>query len=106
MSRVQQYQASFSIGEIDPLLQGRLDLQQYYTSVAEAKNVIFEPQGGFSRRPGLKFLLDITGDGANNSHHLVPFEFSSTQSFMIVMSAFNNTSTIRMRFFEQWYATN
>jgi hypothetical protein len=100
MSRVQQYQASFSIGEIDPLLQGRLDLQQYYTSVAEAKNVIFEPQGGFSRRPGLKFLLDITGDGANNSHHLVPFEFSSTQSFMIVMSAFNNASTIRMRFFQ------
>ena len=100
MSRVQQYQASFSIGEIDPLLQGRLDLQQYYTSVAEAKNVVFEPQGGFSRRPGLKFLLDITGDGANNSHHLVPFEFSSTQSFMIVMSAFNNASTIRMRFFQ------
>ena len=100
MSRVQQYQASFSIGEIDPLLQGRLDLQQYYTSVAEAKNVIFEPQGGFSRRPGLKFLLDITSDGANNSHHLVPFEFSSTQSFMIVMSAFNNASTIRMRFFQ------
>ena len=60
MSRVQQYQASFSIGEIDPLLYGRLDLQQYYTSVSSAKNVIFEPQGGFSRRPGLKFLLDLT----------------------------------------------
>ena len=60
MSRVQQYQASFSIGEIDPLLYGRLDLQQYYQSVSSAKNVIFEPQGGFSRRPGLKFLLDLT----------------------------------------------
>lgn len=37
MSRVQQYQSSFSNGEIDPLLQGRIDLQQYYTSVATAK---------------------------------------------------------------------
>ena len=59
MSRVQQYQSSFSIGEIDPLLKGRIDLQQYYTSVENAKNVLFEPQGGFSRRPGLKFLLDL-----------------------------------------------
>ena len=101
MSRVQQYQASFSIGEIDPLLYGRLDLQQYYTSVSSAKNVIFEPQGGFSRRPGLKFLLDLTSQGAANSHHLVPFEFSSTQSFMIVMTAVNNQTTIRMHFFQQ-----
>lgn len=99
MSRIQQYQASFSIGEIDPLLKGRIDLQQYYTSVAEAKNVIFEPQGGFSRRPGLEFKLDLTSDGASNSHALVPFEFSSTQNFMIVMSALNTASTIRMRFF-------
>ena len=100
MSRVQQYQASFSIGEIDPLLYGRLDLQQYYTSVSSAKNVIFEPQGGFSRRPGLKFLLDLTAQGAANSHHLVPFEFSSTQSFMVVMTAINNQTTIRMHFFQ------
>lgn len=98
MSRVQQYQSSFSNGEIDPLLQGRIDLQQYYTSVATAKNVLFEPQGGFSRRPGLKFLLDITSDGANNSHYLIPFEFSSETSFMLVASAFNTTSTIRFRF--------
>jgi len=101
MSRVQQYQASFSIGEIDPLLYGRLDLQQYYQSVSSAKNVIFEPQGGFSRRPGLKFLLDLTSHGAANSHHLVPFEFSSTQSFMIAMTALNNQTTIRMHFFQQ-----
>ena len=101
MSRVQQYQASFSIGEIDPLLYGRLDLQQYYQSVSSAKNVIFEPQGGFSRRPGLKFLLDLTSHGAANSHHLVPFEFSSTQSFMIAMTAVNNQTTIRMHFFQQ-----
>ena len=100
MSRVQQYQSSFSIGEIDPLLKGRIDLQQYYTSVENAKNVLFEPQGGFSRRPGLKFLKDITSDGANNSHHLVPFEFSSETSFMIVMTAFNAASTIRMRFYK------
>ena len=66
MSRIQQYQSNFTLGEIDPLLRGRIDLKQYYSAVSTAKNVLFEPQGGFSRRPGLKFLLDITSDNAAN----------------------------------------
>ena len=104
MSRIQQYQASFTIGELDPLLQGRIDLQQYYTSVQSAKNVIFEPQGGFSRRPGLKFLLDITNDGAANGHYLVPFEFSVDESFMVCITAVktdNPNAKIRMSFFKE-----
>ena len=99
MSRIQQYQSSFTVGELDPLLRGRIDLQQYYSSVDVADNVIFEPQGGFSRRPGLKFLLDITSDNAANGTLLMPFEFSTTQNFMILASAQNTTSTIRFRFF-------
>ena len=99
MSRIQQYQSSFTVGELDPLLRGRIDLQQYYSSVDVADNVIFEPQGGFSRRPGLKFLLDITSDNAANGTLLIPFEFSTTQNFMILATAQNTTSTIRFRFF-------
>ena len=99
MSRVQQYQSSFTNGELDPLLRGRIDLQQYYSSVETADNVIFEPQGGFSRRPGLRFIADITADNPSNGSVLIPFEFSTTQNFMIVASAQNTTSTIRFRFF-------
>ena len=99
MSRIQQYQSSFTVGELDPLLRGRIDLQQYYSSVDVADNVLFEPQGGFSRRPGLKFLLDITNDNPSNGSAMIPFEFSTTQNFMIVASAVNNQTTIRFRFF-------
>lgn len=99
MSRTQQYQASFTVGELDPLLRGRIDLQQYYSSVDLADNVVFEPQGGFSRRPGTRFVHDLTADNPNNSVMLIPFEFSTTQKFMIVASAFNTASTIRFRFF-------
>ena len=102
MSRIQQYQSSFTIGELDPLLRGRIDLQQYYSSVDLAENVIFEPQGGFSRRPGLRFLTDLTSDNAANGTMLIPFEFSTEQSFMIVASAFNTfqvTPNIRFRFY-------
>ena len=99
MSRIQQYQANFTVGELDPLLRGRIDLQQYYSSVDTADNVVFEPQGGFSRRPGLRFLKDITADNPANGSALIPFEFSTTQNFMIVASAFNNQTTIRFRFY-------
>lgn len=103
MSRIQQYQAAFTIGELDPLLRGRIDLQQYYSSVASAKNVIFEPQGGFSRRPGLQFLSDITSDGAADGHYLAPFEFSVDESFMICMTAIRTSAPnprIRFKFFK------
>ena len=101
MSRIQQYQSAFSIGEIDPLLAGRIDLKQYYNAVQTATNVLFEPQGGFSRRAGLRFLLDLTGDNASQGVQLIPFEFSTTQNFMIVASVFatGSTNTIRFRFF-------
>ena len=31
MSRIRQYQSNFTIGEIDPLLRGRVDIEQYYS---------------------------------------------------------------------------
>lgn len=99
MSRLQQYQASFTVGEVDPLLRGRIDLAQYYASVDLADNVLFEPQGGFSRRPGLRFVHDLTADNPQNGVLLIPFEFSTTQNFMIVASVYNASSTIRFRFF-------
>ncbi len=99
MSRIQQYQSSFTIGEIDPLLRGRIDLNQYFASVDLAENVEFEPQGGFSRRPGLRFLTDLTADNPSNGVMLIPFEFSTTQNFMIVASVQTASGTIRFRFY-------
>lgn len=100
MSKVVRYQASFGVGEIDPLLRGRIDIQQYYAGVQQAKNVIFEPQGGFSRRPGLKFIEDVTSYNAANGSVLIPFEFSVDDTFMVHAIAFNTTSTIRLQFYK------
>ena len=99
MSVVQRYQSSFAIGEIDPLLRGRIDINQYYAGVQQAQNVIFEPQGGFSRRPGLKFINDSTGNNAANGSMLIPFEFNTEQTFMIHAIAQNTTSTIRFEIY-------
>jgi len=99
MSRLQQYQSNFSLGAIDPLLRGRIDLQQYYSALETAKNVLIEPQGGFSRRAGLKFVTDLTSDNASNGVMLIPFEFSTTQNFLIVATAYNTANKIRFRFY-------
>lgn len=90
MSRIQQYQSNFTTGELDPLLRGRIDLKQYYSGVSVAKNVLFEPQGGFSRRPGLKFIHHISTSGTFYGITLIPFEFSTTQNFLIVLVLYNN----------------
>tara|TARA_R110001606_G_scaffold70735_1_gene161790 strand:+ start:1073 stop:3838 length:2766 start_codon:yes stop_codon:yes gene_type:complete len=86
MSRIQQYQSNFSLGEIDPLLRGRIDLQQYYSALETAQNVLIEPQGGFSRRGGLKFLQDLSTFNVHLGFKLIPFEFSSTQTFLILLT--------------------
>ncbi len=51
MSRVVTIQTDFTIGEIDPKLRSRIDLDQYYSAVEKARNVLIEPQGGVARRP-------------------------------------------------------
>lgn len=100
MSRITQYQSSFTVGEIDPLLFGRIDLQQYASALEKAQNVVVLPQGGFERRPGLRFMLDITSHLGGSfttldGIRLVPFEFSTSQSYMLVFVK-NTTSNTRM----------
>ena len=113
MSRVTQYQSNFTVGELDPLLVGRVDIQQYASGLAKAENVVVLPQGGFERRPGSKFLLDIKSAGSqsgipsalNNENtlsdiRLIPFQFSTTQSFMLLFERQSSTVT-RMYVFSQ-----
>lgn len=100
MARVTQYQSNFTVGEIDPLLFGRIDIQQYASALEKAQNVVVLPQGGFERRPGLRFMLDISSHLGGSfttldGIRLIPFEFSTTQSYMLVFVK-NTTSNTRM----------
>ncbi len=72
-------QASFSSGEISPLLHARVDLARYLTGLAELQNMIVLPQGGVTRRPGLENVR-WTGEYI---YKLIPFEFNSTDTALI-----------------------
>ena len=83
--RITQFQTNFSVGELDPLLRARTDLDQYQNALEEATNVIVQPQGGIKRRDGLEFLHNF-GTGFTD-FKLIPFEFSVADSYMLALVA-------------------
>jgi hypothetical protein len=76
-----QLQASLTGGEISPSLYGRTDLAKFSIALGACRNFFVRPTGGASNRAGLEFVyaLDPTSLAC-----LVPFVFSSTQSYMLV----------------------
>ena len=85
MSRAVTIQTNFTTGEVDPLLKSRIDINQYYNALDQARNVLIQPQGGIERRPGLQFIFEVpSAANPQDGMKLVPFEFSTTQSYMLL----------------------
>ena len=85
MSRIIQIQNDFTSGELDPKLRARTDIAQYKSGLTSAKNVSIQPQGGAKRRDGTKFVSALDS-GAANAVRMVAFEFSVTDSYMLVFT--------------------
>ena len=83
MSRVIQVQTNFTSGELDPKLRARIDLQQYYNGLEKAQNIVVQPQGGFVRRDGTKYISELPASAANGVR-MVHFEFSVNDSYMLI----------------------
>ena len=82
MARFVEIQTNFTTGELDPLVRARVELKAYDNALETAKNVICQPQGGVTRRPGTKFINELTGTPASGVR-LVSFEFSVDDSYML-----------------------
>ena len=85
MTRFVSIQTNFTSGEIDPLIRARVDLESYKNGLETARNVICQPQGGVTRRPGTKFINELGGSPANGVR-LVHFEFSVDDSYMLAFT--------------------
>ena len=82
MTRIVQFQTSFSVGELDPLLKARTDLQQYQNALEKATNIYIQPQGGVRRRDGLRFVHSF-GSGFT-AFKVIPFEYNVIDSYTLV----------------------
>jgi hypothetical protein len=89
MARFVTIQTNFTAGEIDPLLRSRVDIKSYENGLETAQNVLCQPQGGITRRNGLRYInaLPNTGtESAANGVRLVAFEFSTSDSYMLTFT--------------------
>lgn len=74
-------QGSFNVGEMSPVLDGRVDLPKYAFGCKKLENFLPLIQGAAMKRPGFQFVNDVV-DPTQKSR-LIPFEFSNVQAYGI-----------------------
>ena len=84
MARVAVELTNFTGGELSPRLDGRTDLTKYSSGCATLENLVVYPHGSAARRPGSTFLAEVAN--SSNKTRLIPFEFSTTQTYMLEFS--------------------
>lgn len=84
MTRIRQVKSNFTAGEISDELLGRGNLVAYENGASRLRNLFIFPTGGVTRRAGLTYVDTVSGTG-----RLVPFEFNTQQTYLIVITANN-----------------
>ena len=82
MPAIKRTKTSFTAGELAPELLGRADLRAYENGARRLRNVVIQPTGGLSRRPGLRHVAMLPGVA-----RLLPFEFNTEQTYLMVLTA-------------------
>lgn len=84
-----QYQGSMAGGEADASVWGRIDLERYQQMVRVGRNVIFLPEGGAMKRPGLEFIAFAHGSVANINASIrpIPFKFNNDQTYVLCVQS-------------------
>ncbi len=77
----------FNAGELSPLLNGRIDLEQYYKGCSQLENLLPLKQGGVTRRPGTIFVNSAYTSGSaaadvDTIARLIPFVISETAGYV------------------------
>jgi hypothetical protein len=72
---------SFVAGELSPRLAGRTDIQQYYQSASEIRNMLVEFYGGAKKAPGTYFVSEVKDSSL--ATRLKRFVFSDTQAYIL-----------------------
>ncbi len=73
---------SFAAGELAPELHGRIDLRAFENGARRLRNVVIQPTGGVTRRPGLRHVATLSGPA-----RLLPFEFNTEQTYLLALTA-------------------
>ena len=81
MTRVGPAYTNFNAGEFGARMAGRTDFARYVNAGERFQNILPLPQGGWSRRPGSRFVSEVS-DSAKR-HRLRRFRVSNTESYIL-----------------------
>lgn len=81
MTRTRPVKTSFTGGCVSRALLGRGDLRAFDNGALDLTNVLVEPTGGVTRRPGTAFIAGLSGRG-----RLVAFTFSTQQTHLLAFT--------------------
>lgn len=83
MSQIKLHLQSFNAGELSESMGQRFGVEKVATGCRKLRNFMLDVHGPASKRPGMEFV-GASADSTKRSH-LVPFNFSTTTSFMLEM---------------------
>jgi len=73
--------STFTAGEISPRLEGRATIEKYLEGLSILTNMIVQPHGGVTRRPGTEYLGEVKN--SSNVTRLIPFEFKTSDTYAL-----------------------
>lgn len=84
MPRFNPQVTNFNRGEWSPRMYGRPDVQGYQNACRVMENAVPMIQGGWTRRPGTRFVVNTKSDG---DARLLKFVFNKSQKFILELGA-------------------
>lgn len=82
MSRQLLLKTSFTAGELDPLMLGRIDLRAQEDGARRLRNVLALAGGGVTRRPGTRIVAEVP-----DALRLIPFD-DTDAAFLLALAPF------------------
>jgi hypothetical protein len=73
--------STFTSGEISPRLEGRIDIEKYRSGLSDLTNMIVQPHGGLTRRPGTEYLGAVKDSSVKT--RLIPFQFKTSDTYIL-----------------------
>jgi hypothetical protein len=81
MARSAPSLSTFTAGEISPRLEGRIGLEKYRAGLSDLTNMVVQPHGGVTRRPGTEYLGTVKDSSVKT--RLIPFQFKTTDTYIL-----------------------
>ncbi len=73
--------STFTSGEISPRLEGRIDIEKYRSGLSDLTNMVVQPHGGLTRRPGTEYLGPVKDSSVKT--RIIPFQFKTSDTYIL-----------------------